>query len=211
MLFIWEQLICNLYFFLFLVTSIAANLWLAKWTELTPSEQKENINFFIYTALSLGTFMLSFVRAFVVLMCALKAAENLHTKMLVAILMAPVRFFDTNPSGRIMNRFARSVGEMDESLPYGVLEFLRFLLLVCSSVLLVSAINPWMLLVSIFLMTSLTFLAVYFLRAAREVKRLEAIACSPLYAHVAETIDGVVVIRACSMEEPLIDSLYRFI
>ena len=196
---------------LFLVTSIAANLWLAKWTELTPSEQKENINFFIYTALSLGTFMLSFVRAFVVLMCALKAAENLHTKMLVAILMAPVRFFDTNPSGRIMNRFARSVGEMDESLPYGVLDFLRFLLLVCSSVLLVSAVNPWMLLASISLMTSLTFLAVYFLRTAREVKRLESIACSPLYAHVAETIDGVVVIRACAMEEPLIDSLYRFI
>ena len=155
--------------------------------------------------------MLSFVRAFVVLMCALKAAENLHTKMLVAILMAPVRFFDTNPSGRIMNRFARSVGEIDEVLPIEVLEALRYLCVFCLSVVVVSAVNPWMLLASIPLVTSLTFLAAYFLRTAREVKRLEAIACSPLYAHVAETIDGVVVIQACSMEEPLIDTLYRYV
>ena len=95
---------------LFLGTSIAANPWLAKWTELTPSEQQENINFLVYAALSLGTFMLSFVREFVVLICALKTAKNLHTKMLVAILLAPVQLFDTNPSSRIMNRLARSLG-----------------------------------------------------------------------------------------------------
>ena len=99
-------------------------------------------------------------------------------------------------------------GEMNEVLSLEV----RYVLVVCSSVLLVVAVNPWMFLASFPLVTSLTFLAVYyFLRTAREVKRLEAIACSPLCAHVAETIDGVVVIRACSMEEPHIDLLYRFV
>lgn len=33
-----------------------------------------------------------------------------------------MRFFDTNPSGRIMNRFSKDMGAIDEFLPKALLD-----------------------------------------------------------------------------------------
>ena len=50
------------------------------------------------------------------LLLFLKCAERLHDKMVVAILQAPVLFFDSNPVGRILNRFSNDNGCVDELL-----------------------------------------------------------------------------------------------
>ena len=190
--------------------AISASLWLARWTNQPPEEQKEKLNLWICLALSLLAFLLSFCRSLLISSSTLRAAQGLHSRMLVSLLRAPVRFFDTNPSGRILNRFSKSVGDMDEFLPEASLEFLRYMAQVCSSLLLVSIVNPWLLFASVPLAGSLSWLAAYFLRTSREVKRLESISCSPLYGHVAETINGVVVVRACSMEKSQIESMCRW-
>lgn len=44
------------------------------------------------------------------------AARIFHEKLVKAILFAPVRFFDTTPIGRIINRFSKDVRSVDESL-----------------------------------------------------------------------------------------------
>ena len=46
----------------------------------------------------------------------LKCAERLHDKMVVAILQGLVLFFDSNPVGRILNRFSNDNGCVDELL-----------------------------------------------------------------------------------------------
>jgi ABC transporter transmembrane region len=46
-----------------------------------------------------------------------RAAVNLHNSLLDRILRLPASFFDTNPSGRIMNRFSRDTEIMDSVLP----------------------------------------------------------------------------------------------
>lgn len=47
---------------------------------------------------------------------SLYAAKRLHEAMLNSILRAPMLFFHTNPLGRIINRFAKDLGDIDRSV-----------------------------------------------------------------------------------------------
>lgn len=55
----------------------------------------------------------------------MNASKSLHNKMFNCILRTPMKFFDTNPSGRILNRFSKDMGAVDEVLPKVVLETLQ--------------------------------------------------------------------------------------
>lgn len=45
------------------------------------------------------------------------AARQMHIMMLRAVMRAPLTFFDTTPTGRIISRFAKDVDVLDTSLP----------------------------------------------------------------------------------------------
>jgi ATP-binding cassette, subfamily C (CFTR/MRP), member 4 len=64
------------------------------------------INFFVYT-----------FRSLLFLWVCMRSSIKLHNQMFSNILTATMRFFDTNPSGRIMNRFSKDMGVVDEILP----------------------------------------------------------------------------------------------
>lgn len=55
---------------------------------------------------------------------SLYAAKRLHNAMLNSILRAPMVFFHTNPLGRIINRFAKDLGDIDRSVAQSVNMFL---------------------------------------------------------------------------------------
>lgn len=50
------------------------------------------------------------------------ASQKLHDKMFFGLISTPMRFFDLNPSGRIMNRFSKDMGSTDEALPKSLLD-----------------------------------------------------------------------------------------
>lgn len=49
--------------------------------------------------------------------CWIKAASSIHKDFLVKILRAPMSFFDTTPTGRIVNRFSKDIENIDHGLP----------------------------------------------------------------------------------------------
>ena len=48
----------------------------------------------------------------------------IHEKLLTGVTRSPMTFFDTNPSGRIVNRFSADVDIMDGQIPRQLLESL---------------------------------------------------------------------------------------
>jgi ABC-type multidrug transport system fused ATPase/permease subunit len=61
----------------------------------------------IYALLSLFALLLGLGNLFWGLWSALRASRKLHDTLLLAVLGAPVRFFEKTPVGRLLNRFTK--------------------------------------------------------------------------------------------------------
>lgn len=63
---------------------------------------------------------MSFFTDFTPLMGTLFAAKKLHRVLLWGTLRAPLSYFDTTPSGRILARFSKDIDILDSILPRNV-------------------------------------------------------------------------------------------
>ena len=91
--------------------------WLmAQWNDVSWSSSADRSKVYLYTGLALGSTLLLYLSAFFCYQAAINSSKNLHRKMLESVVRATVHFFDTNPSGRICNRFSKDIELMDENL-----------------------------------------------------------------------------------------------
>ncbi|XP_050293272.1 probable multidrug resistance-associated protein lethal(2)03659 [Anthonomus grandis grandis] len=125
-----------------------------------------------------------------------KASVRLHNNMFYKIVNAALRFFNTNPSGRILNRFSKDMNQVDEILPLTLLDTLQISLTVIAISSVIASVNPWMLLLTGIMLTIFYFLRVIFLATSRDLKRLEGITRSPVYSHLTASLQGLTTIRA---------------
>ena len=199
-----------MWFFLSTGAALAASFWLARWTKLPLVHQQHLYNVYIYVGLAGGCLITALCRSFLFFFGLVNCSSNLHMAMLTSLLKAPVHFFDVNPVGRILNRFANDIGSMDEVLPYTLLEAVQYIMFTISVLILVSVANFWVIGASV----PFTVLALYIsrrhIRAARDMKRIEAVSGSAVCTHVADTIQGITTIRAYKRQEDFIGHFYRF-
>ncbi|MED6275104.1 hypothetical protein CHARACLAT_023058, partial [Characodon lateralis] len=79
----------------------------------------------IYGGLTAATILFGFMRNIILFTVLVKSAQTLHNTMFNAILRAPVRFFDINPIGRVLNRFSKDIGQVDSMLPWTFTDFIQ--------------------------------------------------------------------------------------
>ena len=99
------------------------------------------------------------VRIFVINTVTLTQTKRLHSKMLSHLLRARVAFFDTNPTGRILNRFSKDLAAGDMVLPLLLNWFIQISLKILGVLVIVVTVLPWML-----IGVCLLFLTLFFLR-----------------------------------------------
>lgn len=91
----------------FQVLQVASNYWMA-WVCPTSSEAEPafHMNFIllVYMILSVGSSFCVLLRAVLVAKAGLWTAQKLFINMLHRVLRAPMSFFDSTPTGRILNR-----------------------------------------------------------------------------------------------------------
>lgn len=189
---------------------ISPDVWLSHLTKESLEQQQKSSNLVIYACLSAGSLLVAVVRVFLFYLASLKSSERIHNKMVTATLHAQVSFFDTNPTGRILNRFSKDVGSMDEQLPAAFVVSIEYLLFSFTAVLISTITNIWLLFVLIPTLVGFVLFARYYLKTSRELKRLESIYRSPVFAHFSETMTGLDTIRTRGMEEEFIDQFNRY-
>lgn len=195
--------------FLFSAMLVSPDVWLSLLTRKSPDDQKDKTNLAIYGCLVGASFVFAILRAYGFLLVSLRCSERLHDKMVVAILQAPVLFFDSNPVGRILNRFSKDIGCADELLPKTFLFSIQLLLLVFASIVVPVVTNPWLVLVVVPTTVAVVYISRYYLRTARELKRLESICRSPVFSHLSETLNGLDTIRTRCRQRDFVDQFYR--
>ena len=157
-----------------------------------------------------GSFFLSVTISVVFISALLNSSKHLHNSMMSAVLKAPVLFFDTNPVGRIINRFSRDIGVMDELLPDVFLQAVEILLFCIGAVVLPSILNPWIILPAAPLIFLFMWFGRFYLRTSRDLRRLEEVKRSPVLSHFSDTLEGLVTIRRSKKENEFFQDLYRF-
>ncbi|EGF79410.1 hypothetical protein BATDEDRAFT_25737 [Batrachochytrium dendrobatidis JAM81] len=133
------------------------------------------------------------------------ASKKLHSSMLNRVLNAPMRFFDTTPIGRILNRFSKDIECIDMEVSNGVSGFLRSALRAFTVLMIVTMVAPLLLLLFIPIVIMFYNISKSYLLASRELRRLESVSQSPIYAKFSETLQGAATIRAFGVEEQFIN------
>eukprot|EP01016_Furgasonia_blochmanni_P016206 TRINITY_DN1924_c0_g2_i2.p1 TRINITY_DN1924_c0_g2~~TRINITY_DN1924_c0_g2_i2.p1 ORF type:complete len:458 (+),score=57.98 TRINITY_DN1924_c0_g2_i2:62-1375(+) len=128
------------------------------------------------------------------------ASRKLYATMLAKVMTARMAFFDQNPLGRIINRFARDTFVVDHEVPIQVLSFVD-IFAQTSAMITLSAFNmPEISYVMFFVGIMIYFLQGNYRRALRELSRLEASNLSKTLSWTDETTQGLITLRALKKE-----------
>ncbi|XP_030838050.1 multidrug resistance-associated protein 4 [Strongylocentrotus purpuratus] len=153
-------------------------------------------------AIFLGLFILfCFIRTYHFFIILVNAATVLHNRMFEALIRAPMQFFDTNSIGRILNRFSKDIGLMDEQLPITFADFNTISFHTLGVIIVISIFNPIVLIFMVPLCVAFTLVRRYYLASSRDIKRLEGITRSPVFSHLSASLQGLVTIRAFKVQE----------
>lgn len=136
---------------------------------------EEMLDIYIFTFITMATIIITVIRSFLFFNVAMKASINLHNAMFRGITRAAMYFFHTNPSGRILNRFSKDMGQVDEILPTVMIDVIQIFLSLLGIVIVIVFVNPLFLLPTALLAILFYNLRTFYLKTSRDIKRLEAI------------------------------------
>nr|CAD7574939.1 unnamed protein product [Timema californicum] len=185
---------------------------------------------YMYLGIILVMFVASIVRSLAFYEVCMHSSNNIHDAMVSSILRTEVRFFDVNPSGRILNRFSKDTSTTDEILSKSCLDAMQqrnknetnpstqfyesgvaikfdncpqMCLLLFGAFLLVLVVDYVFLAPASLVVGVLYVLRRIYLRSSVILRRLEASCKSPVFTHLHSTLKGLSTIRAYGAEKVL--------
>lgn len=87
-----------------------------------PYSWSSETRLMVYSVGIIGLFFIAITRSVLFYKLAMLSSKKLHQMAFHSVIGATMRFFDTNPSGRILNRFSKDLGAIDEALPKAILD-----------------------------------------------------------------------------------------
>ncbi|KAH2356791.1 hypothetical protein KXW91_005021 [Aspergillus fumigatus] len=183
---------------------VAGNFWLKKWSDASEVQAQPKVAKFIgiYLAWGLGSSILVILQNLILwIFCSIEqASRKLHERMAFSIFRSPMSFFETTPSGRILNRFSSDVYRIDEVLARTFNMLFNNSAKAIFTMIVIATSTPAFILMIFPLGYVYLRYQKYYLRTSRELKRLDSVTRSPIYAHFQESLGGISTIRGYRQE-----------
>ncbi|KAI3689821.1 hypothetical protein L2E82_47791 [Cichorium intybus] len=185
--------------FSYIIIYFMQNLWLAKEVQGGNVNQRNMLVVYMIMAFVMILFLLG--RSYFIIKLGVKTSIAMFSKLITSLYRAPMSFYDSTPVGRIISRVSSDLSIVDIELAmkftvgigttmntyfsFGVLTFLT-----------------WPILFIIIPTVYVTvLLQKFYYASAKELMRLDGTSKSLVASHLAQSIDGVVTIRAFGEEE----------
>ncbi|KPI36996.1 ATP-dependent bile acid permease [Cyphellophora attinorum] len=166
--------------------------------DVTASADDVDVGYYlgVYALLGIIYVAICLSRELVLFYGSLDASRKIHDRLLESILRAKFRFFDSTPLGQMTNRFSKDIQSVDQEVAPVAIGLIHSAVSVLSIVILISIITPGFLIPGFFIGLMYLATGMFYIRASRDLKRIESVQRSPLFQHFGETLSGVVTIRA---------------
>ncbi|XP_058801185.1 ATP-binding cassette sub-family C member 4-like isoform X2 [Phymastichus coffea] len=173
-------------------------------SEIGATKLTENLDsytaVYIFGALMIGIIIMSVLKMVLYSTVCKKSNRNIHNMMANNLMRTPMSFFETNDSGKIINRFSKDLSAVDERLQAMTVETIEYFFIVIGVALQIIIINEW----SILVIAMMTFLfykgRVIAIKTTRSMMRIEGQMKSPVFSHVNSSFTGILTIRACKAQ-----------
>lgn len=155
-----------------------------------------NWDLYLFTTITVLTVLFTLARSFIFVNVGMKASRRLHNAMFNGVTRASMYFFNTNPSGRILNRFSKDMGQVDEILPGIMIDVIQVCffqqyvgienrtfanqiifqisLTLLGIVVVVALVNYWYLVPTLLMGILFYYMRDFYLLTSRNIKRMEA-------------------------------------
>lgn len=188
--------------------SVLSTVWLT-WWEADTFHKSTGFYQGMYAMLGLASTVFIFALGVSMGVMAYFASRNLYGGAVKNVFFAPMSFFDTQPLGRIMGVFGKDFDIVDNQLPDSLRMQVFTLLSLIGSVVIITVYFHYFIAIIFAVSLGYWYFAQFYRTSAREVKRLDSMLRSLLYAHFSESLSGLATIRAYGETERFIrDNAY---
>ncbi|KAL0420026.1 UNVERIFIED_CONTAM: ABC transporter C family member 4 [Sesamum radiatum] len=199
----WSGVVAVMFFSLaWQGTLMSSDYWLAYETsEKHAASFNPSLFIEVYAIISVVAFVLVLLRSILAAVMGLKTSQIFFRQILHSILHAPMSFFDTTPSGRILTRASTDQTNVDILIPF-FMSITISMYITLLSIIIVTCQYAWP---TVILLIPLGWLNIwyrgYYLSTSRELTRLDSITKAPVIHHFSESITGVMTIRCFRKQE----------
>ncbi|XP_045473551.1 multidrug resistance-associated protein 1-like isoform X2 [Harmonia axyridis] len=185
---------------------VASSFWLSKWSNDDSAENTSVRNKYIgiYGLLGLGQGLASFLLTFAFAQGFYMSSIKAHQNLIKSCLHAAQSFYDTTPTGRILNRFSNDLNCMDNTLPMSVYQAVTTFFVLFGTLFVISYNFPIFLILIVLTATVFFFIQRIYQSTCRQLKRMESVSRSPIFSFFGETLTGASTIRAFLQNERFI-------
>ncbi|XP_015781054.1 multidrug resistance-associated protein 1-like [Tetranychus urticae] len=198
-------------------TSVGSSLWLTAWSEdsLNPlnfnNTALRNKRLIVYALLGTGQTLLVFASTMVLSIAVVNGACWIHEQMLSRLVRAPMSFFDSTPTGRILNRFTGDIGVADTSIGFNLNTLVSQLFSSIASIIVISMETPLLLIVLLVLGAVYIFIQKIYIASSRQLRRIDGVTRSPVYSHFSESVSGSSSIRAYQATDRFTHKIFKLV
>ncbi|KAL4781233.1 P-loop containing nucleoside triphosphate hydrolase protein [Aspergillus varians] len=221
---VWWWILAFLAYAAFVALLLGRSWWVSLWTSSSSSPDSATVDpvkvtanhdllFYltVYVGISAAACLIGTLRSLALAVAFIESSRQLFEDLLATVLRAPLRWLDTVPLGRVLNRFTSDIYLLDWRLGYDIGHVTYKALELLGILVAGAAVSPFLLLFACALLALCVRLCGNYLAGVREIKRLESTAKSPVMEKFGSSLAGLTTIRAFNKADTYIQNMYGLI